>query len=138
MEAQDVDRSALLSAYAVGDAQLPNAELHQTGAQEYACPEDFAFVAKAQQLVDTPGPRARTSTPCGRTLAIRRGISLMAAQENRSVGAMIRLLPLLLVAGRQTMPEVNCANAAKARAAAELALKALDRVYPISPSVAQN
>ena len=54
-EAQDVDRSTPLSAYAVGDPQLPDAELDPTGAQEYARPEDFAFAAKAQQLVDQPG-----------------------------------------------------------------------------------
>lgn len=44
---------------------------------------------------------------------------------------MIRLLPLLLLAGCQTMPKVNCANAEKARAAAAIALAALDRVCPI-------
>lgn len=54
-EVQDVDRSTPLSAYAVGDPQLPDAELDPTGAQEYARPEDFAFAAKAQQLVDQPG-----------------------------------------------------------------------------------
>lgn len=43
---------------------------------------------------------------------------------------MIRLLPLLLLAGCQTMPAVNCASADKARAAAELALRTLDRVCP--------
>ena len=54
-EAQDVDRSTPLSAYAVGDPQLPQAAMDPTGAQEYARPEDHAFAAKAQKLVDTPG-----------------------------------------------------------------------------------
>jgi len=52
---QDVDRSTPLSAYAVGDPQLPDAELDPTGAREWARPEDYAFAAKAQQLADTPG-----------------------------------------------------------------------------------
>lgn len=55
VEMQDVDRSTPLSAYAVGDPQLPDAELDPTGAQEYARPEDHAFAAAAQKLVDTPG-----------------------------------------------------------------------------------
>ena len=54
-EVQDVDRSTPLSAYAVGDPQLPDAELDPAGAQEYARPEDHAFAAMAQKLVDTPG-----------------------------------------------------------------------------------
>ncbi|WP_156448161.1 hypothetical protein [Sphingobium sp. CCH11-B1] len=43
---------------------------------------------------------------------------------------MIRLLPLLLLAGCTTMPAVNCANADRVRAAAALALQTLDRVCP--------
>lgn len=54
-ELQDVDRTTPLSAYAAGDPQLPDAQLDPTGAQEWARPEDYAFAAKAQQLVDTPG-----------------------------------------------------------------------------------
>lgn len=54
-ELQDVDRTPPLSAYAAGDPQLPDAQLDPTGAQEWARPEDYAFAAKAQQLVDTPG-----------------------------------------------------------------------------------
>ena len=54
-EVQDVDRSTPLSAYAVGDPQLPDAQLDPTGAQEYARPEDMAFASMAQKLVDTPG-----------------------------------------------------------------------------------
>ncbi|WDA37868.1 hypothetical protein [Sphingobium sp. YC-XJ3] len=54
-EVQDVDRSTPLSAYAVGDPQLPDAQLDPTGAQEYARPEDMAFASAAQKLVDTPG-----------------------------------------------------------------------------------
>ena len=46
---------------------------------------------------------------------------------------MIRLVPLLLLAGCQSVPAVNCANAARVRAAAALALQTLDRVCPISP-----
>ena len=56
----------------------------------------------------------------------------MASQENRGVGPMIRLLPLLLLAGCQSMPPVNCANAEKVRAAAALALRTLERVCPAS------
>lgn len=55
VEQQDVDRTTPISAYAVGDPQLPDAELDPTGAQEYARPEDHAFASRAQQLVDTPG-----------------------------------------------------------------------------------
>jgi len=48
---------------------------------------------------------------------------------------MRRLLPLpalLLVGMCQTLP-VSCANAPQARAAAALALQALDRVCPMAP-----
>lgn len=55
VEVQDVDRSTPLSAYAVGDPQLPDAQLDPTGAQEFARPEDMAFASAAQKLVDTPG-----------------------------------------------------------------------------------
>ncbi|MEJ7933472.1 hypothetical protein WG907_04270 [Sphingobium sp. AN558] len=40
------------------------------------------------------------------------------------------LLPVLLLAGCASVPAVNCTNAAKVRAAATLALQAIDRVCP--------
>ena len=46
---------------------------------------------------------------------------------------MIRLLPLLLLSGCASIPAVNCDNATRVRAAATLALQALDRVCPINP-----
>lgn len=44
---------------------------------------------------------------------------------------MIRLFPLLFLAGCTTMPAISCDNADKVRAAAALALKTLDRVCPV-------
>lgn len=43
---------------------------------------------------------------------------------------MIRLLPLLLLAGCAHSPAATCANAERARTVALLAIQAIDRVCP--------
>lgn len=51
-----------------------------------------------------------------------------------SAGAIARLLPLLALASCVTMPAVGCDKAEKVRAAATLALRAVDRVCPLTSS----
>ncbi|WP_161626741.1 hypothetical protein [Sphingobium lactosutens] len=46
------------------------------------------------------------------------------------------LAPLFLLTACQSMPAVNCENADRVRAAAALALRALDRVCPIQQAEA--
>jgi hypothetical protein len=44
---------------------------------------------------------------------------------------VIRLLPLLLLASCKSLPTVDCASAEKVRTAAELTIRAIDRVCPM-------
>jgi hypothetical protein len=44
---------------------------------------------------------------------------------------MIRLLPLLMLAGCQSMPAMSCDNASTIRTAAEATIRMVDRVCPI-------
>lgn len=44
---------------------------------------------------------------------------------------MIRLLPLLLLAGCKSMPAISCENAQAVRDAAQFTIRTIDRVCPI-------
>ena len=107
-DAPGVDRSTNIGVYAVGDPRLPDVELDDTGAQEYARPEDFAFASRAQELFDTPGStRAQFDALSDQYGYPRYGEDLDKAIANRDAAGAPARISVPLGGQREPIPVLS-------------------------------